>query len=49
MDGAIVRGCATSGLLPGPLRLPRRAGALMATSRPRPASDRRIRWLPWTG
>lgn len=31
MDGAIVRGCATGGLLPGPLRLPRRAGALMAS------------------
>ncbi|WP_370678954.1 L-serine ammonia-lyase [Comamonas sp. GB3 AK4-5] len=29
MDAAITRGCAAQGLLPGPLRLPRRAGALM--------------------
>ncbi|MDR0258600.1 MAG: L-serine ammonia-lyase [Comamonas sp.] len=31
MDAAIARGCNTEGLLPGPLRLPRRAGALMAS------------------
>lgn len=29
MDSAITRGCATEGLLPGPLRLPRRAAPLM--------------------
>ena len=33
MDSAIVRGCATDGHLPGPLRRPRRAGALMASLR----------------
>jgi L-serine dehydratase len=31
MDAAIARGCSSQGLLPGPLRLPRRAGALMAS------------------
>ena len=30
MDDAIARGCSTEGLLPGPLRVPRRASALMA-------------------